>query len=63
LGYIGTLADRLSIATIDRRLCGIAFSHRQAQQPDPTDDPEVAVVLRGLRRKNAWRQWSKRRSV
>jgi integrase len=52
LGYIGALADRVSVATIDRRLCGIAFYHRQARQPDPTDDPEVAVVLRGLRRKN-----------
>jgi integrase len=52
LGYIGALADTLSVATIDRRLCGIAFYHRQARQPDPTDDAEVAVVLRGLRRKN-----------
>lgn len=51
LGYIGALADQVSVATIDRRLCGIAFYHRQARQPDPTDDPEVAVVLRDLRRK------------
>jgi integrase len=51
LGYIGTLADRVRVATIDRRLCGIAFYHRQARQPNPTDDPEVATVLRGLRRK------------
>ncbi|MDZ4721954.1 MAG: site-specific integrase [Roseiflexaceae bacterium] len=51
LGYIGTLVDQVQVATIDRRLCGIAFYHRQARQPDPTDDPEVATVLRGIRRK------------
>lgn len=50
LGYIVTLAERLSPASIDRRLCGIAFHHRQARQSDPTDDPEVAITMRGLRR-------------
>lgn len=51
LGYIGTLASQVSVATIDRRMRGIAFAHRQARQPDPTIDPEVRTVLRGLRRK------------
>lgn len=52
LGYIGTMAGQLRVATIDRRLCGIAFYHHQARQPDPTADPEVATVLRGVRRKH-----------
>lgn len=51
LGYIGTLATQVSVATLDRRLRGIAFAHRQARQPDPTADPEVRTVLRGLRRR------------
>jgi site-specific recombinase XerD len=51
LGYIGALATLITPATIDRCLGGIAFYHRHARQTDPTDDPEVAVVMRGLRRK------------
>lgn len=50
LCYVVSLAETLSIATIDRRLRGIAFHHRQARAADPTDDPEVIVTLRGLRR-------------
>jgi integrase len=50
LGFIGALANQVRVATIDRRLCGIAFYHRQNRQPDPTADPEVATVLRGMRR-------------
>jgi len=38
-----------SVATIDRRLCGIAFHHRQARLADPTTNPEVLVTMRGLR--------------
>jgi len=52
LGYIGTLATQVRVTTLDRRLCGIAFHHRQARQPDPTADPEVATMLRGVRRKH-----------
>lgn len=51
LGYIGALATQVRVTTLDRRLRGIAFAHRQAGQPDPTSDPEVRTVLRGLRRK------------
>lgn len=51
LGSIGTLALQVRVATIDRRVRGIAFAHRQAREPDPTTDPEVRAVLRGLRRK------------
>ncbi|HMQ33465.1 MAG TPA: hypothetical protein PKD53_22220 [Chloroflexaceae bacterium] len=50
LCYVVSLAETLSMATIDRRLRGIAFHHRQARAADPTDDPEVIVTLRGLRR-------------
>lgn len=50
LCYVVSLAETLSMATIDRRLRGIAFHHRQARAADPTDDPEVVVTLRGLRR-------------
>jgi integrase len=50
LCYVVSLAQTLSMATIDRRLRGIAFHHRQARAANPTDDPEVVVTLRGLRR-------------
>lgn len=50
LGYIVALAKNRTAATIDRRLCGIAFYHKQARLPDPTADPEVLVTMRGLRR-------------
>lgn len=50
LGYIVALARDRSVATIDRRLCGIAFHHRQARLADPATDPEVLVTMCGLRR-------------
>lgn len=50
LGYVVTLAEKRSVATIDRRLCGIAFYHRQERMADPTNDPEVEVTMRGIRR-------------
>lgn len=50
LGYIVTLAEKCSVDTISRRLCGIAFYHRQERMTDPTTDPEVDVTMRGLRR-------------
>jgi hypothetical protein len=42
-----TFAKKVTAATNDRHLCGIAFHHRQERMPDPTDDPEVALTLRG----------------
>ena len=50
LGYVVSLAAHVRVTTIDRRLCGIRFYHRQARLPDPTSDPEVQVTMRGLRR-------------
>jgi site-specific recombinase XerD len=50
LCYVVALAETVSVATIDRRLRGIAFYHRQERQADPTNDPEVAITMRGLRR-------------
>ena len=41
LCFIVTLADRYAISTIDRRLAGISYYHKQARHPLPTKDPEV----------------------
>lgn len=53
LAYVVTLAAQCSVATIDRRLCGIAFYHRQERMADPTNDPEVNVTMRGIRWANS----------
>jgi integrase len=50
LCHVVSFAETVAMATIDRRLRGIAFHHRQARATNPTDDPEVEVTLRGLRR-------------
>jgi integrase len=38
------------VSTIARRLAAIADRHRKEKQPDPTKYPEVAEMMRGLRR-------------
>lgn len=40
-----------SIATLEGRLSGIAQAHRMRNLPSPTHDPQVRMVMAGLRRK------------
>jgi integrase len=41
------------VATIGRRLSSIAYAHRMAGHPSPTDHPRVQVVWAGVRRHHA----------
>ncbi|HEY3229103.1 MAG TPA: tyrosine-type recombinase/integrase [Roseiflexaceae bacterium] len=50
LCYIVDLADRYTVATIDRRLSSIGYYHKQARHALPTKDPEVERTMRGIRR-------------
>jgi len=50
LCFIVALADRYAVSTIDRRLVGISYYHKQARHPLPTKDPEVERAMRGIRR-------------
>jgi len=50
LCFIVALADRYAVSTIDRRLAGISYYHKQARHPLPTKDPEVERAMRGIRR-------------
>jgi hypothetical protein len=53
LCYVVDLADRYTVATIDRRLSSIGYYHKQARHGLPTKDPEVERTLRGIRRAKA----------
>ena len=48
--YIDAEAPRLKPATLKRRLCGIRKIHRLHGHPDPTDDLEVDLAFRRVRR-------------
>jgi site-specific recombinase XerD len=50
LCYVVDLADRYTVATIDRRLSSIGYFHKQARHSLPTKDPEVERTMRGIRR-------------
>jgi integrase len=43
-------AEHVKVDTLGRRLSAIRKAHQLAGHPDPTDDPAVREVLRGLRR-------------
>jgi site-specific recombinase XerD len=40
----------LSVSSIGRRLAGIAYAHKLAMHPNPTDAEDVKVILAGIRR-------------
>ncbi len=48
--YLADRASRLSPATLARRLAGIRSAHAVAGYPDPTRNPLVGMVLKGIRR-------------
>jgi integrase len=50
--YLVDQAPGRRIGTLTRRLSGIGKAHALAGHGDPTDDPAVREVLRGLRRKH-----------
>lgn len=51
--YLTAHVERLSIATLQRRLAAIAVAHGLIGVPSPTDGEHVALVWRGLRRRHA----------
>lgn len=48
--YIAERASQLSPATLARRLAGIGSAHAIAGYPDPTRNPLLGMVLKGIRR-------------
>lgn len=50
--YLADRASRLSPATLARRLAGIGAAHSIAGYLNPTNDPLVGMVLKGIRRKH-----------
>jgi site-specific recombinase XerD len=48
--YLDAEASRLKPSTLKRRLCGIRKIHRLTDHPDPTDDVEVDLAFRRVRR-------------
>lgn len=48
--YLSDHSDRLALATLDRRLVGIARAHKEAGYDTPTNDPAVRDTLQGIRR-------------
>jgi len=48
--YLTSLADRLAVATLGRRLAAIATAHRQAGHRLDTAHPAIHDLLRGVRR-------------
>ena len=48
LCFIVALADRYAVSTIERRLAGISYYHKQVRHLLPTKDPEVERAMRGL---------------
>lgn len=50
--YLVDQAQRARIGTLTRRLSAIAKAHQLSGHADPTDDPAVREVLRGLRRQH-----------
>jgi len=50
--YLVDQAGLARVGTLTRRLSAIAKAHLLAGHGDPTDDPAVREVLRGLRRQH-----------
>ena len=50
--YAASLADRVAVSTIRRRLTGIGNVHRRSDHADPTRDKAVTSVLAGIRRRH-----------
>jgi integrase len=54
--YLASQVERrgaeLSVATLERRLCGIAWRYRQLGEPLEIRDRHIATVLAGIRRRN-----------
>lgn len=48
--YIAAWADRLSVATLERRLIALHQEHRAKGLPTPVRDPLVKRTMRGIRR-------------
>jgi integrase len=49
--HISAIASAgLSVSSIGRRLAGIAYAHKLAKEPNPTDAEDVKVILAGIRR-------------
>jgi site-specific recombinase XerD len=48
--HLDAEAPRLKPSTLKRRLCGIRKIHRLHGHPDPTDDLEVDLAFRRVRR-------------
>ena len=48
--YLATWADRLSVATLERRLIGVHQAHRNAGVTSPVRDPLVKRAMQGIRR-------------
>lgn len=40
-----------AVSTIGRRCAAIAYAHKLAKLPDPTDDEDVRAVMKGIRRR------------
>jgi site-specific recombinase XerD len=51
-GFLVAEAERgIAASTIGRRVAAIAYAHKRAEQPDPTDHPDVTETLKGIRRR------------
>jgi site-specific recombinase XerD len=48
--HISAIASTLSVSSIGRRLAGISYAHKLAQQANPCATDDVKVVLAGIRR-------------
>jgi integrase len=53
VGGTGRGAAPVSVATLERRLSGIAWHYRQIGEPLDTQDRHIATVLAGIRRRHA----------
>lgn len=51
--YLSDHGDKFAVATLERRLVGIAFAHRQAGHETQTGDKRVRDTLQGIRRRAA----------
>ena len=51
--YISDIADDFKVATLERRLVGIATAHRYANLESPTTAPIVRETFKGIRRRKA----------
>lgn len=54
VSYLADQATALAHATLSRRLSAIRYQHHQAGLPSPTDHPQVAATLAGIRRQHPY---------